>query len=303
MKIKQKRIHNIERVVAAFANTSSIYVAFSPESEEQKKLVLRAGFDDLSQINVKILPSIVGPVSRFNSLGKDKVHKELPKEPFTRWMWITDWNGGDHYVPISGMRYPREHISAPEEEISLIKSDEKLSVISEPIPNTPDAHRRMLHVINLFLSLFGECEILDDQKVPLLDESKLKRVNWRILPPGNRVSWDEVASYMSALSTKMPSRKKDREFRYQSLQKYNADEIYVGVGGFEGYLVFVFKELNLSIMESFKYGNATYVFDSDWQDVSQLTKSNILSNSYHKYRFWHNGDWESSVDKLFPERP
>lgn len=297
MKIQKTRIRKIDGIISAFTESPVIYVAFHPITEVQKELIRRAGFKDVTAINEKILPREISSVSRFNSRGKDKVLKHLPKEPFSWWRWLTDWHGDDHYVEISGMRYPREPIPAPGQELTLVEQEGILTVLSDALTNNPSNHGLILHVVNLFLSLFGECEILNSDMSPLLDETKIKRVNWRILPEG-RLTWNRVKEYANEMETNKPSRKKEQEFCFQIIEGHEPDEIYAGNGGFEGYLVFVFHDLNLSIMENFRYGNATYVFNANWQAVSKLTKAQILTEHLHDKRIVHNNSWKREVEAL-----
>ena len=46
------------------------------------------------------------------------------------------------------------------------------------------------------------------------------------------------------------------------------------------------------------YGQATYVFDRDWEKVSKLTKKQIIDNNIAKARLIHNNSWKSEVAKL-----
>lgn len=298
MKIQKKYIRKIDDVIKTLSKGPLIYVAFFPETEDQMKRVRQSGFTDTALRNVKVLPSEITPVSIFNAQGKDIVRKDLPKESYYRYSWLPDWHGYWHSVSIPGKRYVREHIPAPGEEIALVELGGKVAVLSDALPNSDIENGRLLHIINLFLSLFGECEILDQQKTPLIDESKISRVHWNILPQG-KLTWEQIKKYAEGIKSRGKAHDKDQKYRYQILEKYQADEIYAGLAGFQGYLVFVFKKLNMSIMENFQYGNATYVFNSDWKDVSKLSKAEILNHHLQKNRLPHNKRWEIAFDSLF----
>lgn len=298
MKIKKKKIRKVDNILGHFGENQEIYVAFIAETEAQNALVLRAGFMDLCDTNAKILPSEVGPVSQFNSQGKDVPLKNLPMETHYRCSLITDWHGDAHLVDIPYDRYPRKHIPAPEKEILIAEINGKCGVLSEPLLNRAEEYETICHVINLFLELFGECVILDSEKAPLLDESKVKRVRWRILPKGE-VTWEVLQAHMPP--EKRGGQRKKQQFCYSAIQNRNPDEIVVGIGGFSGYCVFVFKSLHMSIMENFSYGNATYVFGEDWQTVSKLTKAEIIEGKLQKARLTHHSNWKTDFDALFPE--
>ena len=51
-------------------------------------------------------------------------------------------------------------------------------------------------------------------------------------------------------------------------------------------------------MENVIYGNATYVFEDDWEQFSQLTKAEIIQNSLVKRRIEHRSGWEAEIRRL-----
>ena len=51
--------------------------------------------------------------------------------------------------------------------------------------------------------------------------------------------------------------------------------------------------------ESIHIDNATYIFDDDWEELSQLTKAEILDNNYQKDRIIHRKNWYKDIKKLF----
>ena len=60
-----------------------------------------------------------------------------------------------------------------------------------------------------------------------------------------------------------------------------------------------FPEKNLFILENMLYGNATYVFDNNWEEFSQLSKGEILNSGLLQERIVHREGWESSISRLF----
>lgn len=74
--------------------------------------------------------------------------------------------------------------------------------------------------------------------------------------------------------------------------------LYYGTGGFHGYLVFVFKQKNIVIMENMIYGNATYVFNDDWKELSKLSKAEIIQKNLHLDRLVHSEKWVREIKKL-----
>ena len=61
----------------------------------------------------------------------------------------------------------------------------------------PVNHALLVHVVNLFLELFGECDILDRRHAPLR-RTPVRRLNWTVLPPGEMRAGNVVIADISA---------------------------------------------------------------------------------------------------------
>ena len=81
------------------------------------------------------------------------------------------------------------------------------------------------------------------------------------------------------------------------INEYNPDFIAYGSSGFRGYIVFGFCKKNLFFLESIFPNNATYIFESDWEELSKLTKSEILNHNLQKGRLIHNANWPTEFEK------
>lgn len=62
-------------------------------------------------------------------------------------------------------------------------------------------------------------------------------------------------------------------------------------------MVFEFEKKELYIFESIAYGNATYIFEGEWENVSKLSKKEILDRRLAKDRIVHYNDWEKNINK------
>ncbi|MPN37374.1 hypothetical protein SDC9_184891 [bioreactor metagenome] len=83
-----------------------------------------------------------------------------------------------------------------------------------------------------------------------------------------------------------------------AILRHNPIELIYGSGGFRGYLIFKFPEKGIFVMENLMYGNATYVFENEWEQFSQLTKAEIIDNHLQKERFEHRIGWEEKINNL-----
>ena len=80
--------------------------------------------------------------------------------------------------------------------------------------------------------------------------------------------------------------------RLKSVHSLNPDVIYIGVGEFERYTAFYFQEAKAAILECPIVGNAAYVIAEDWEQLSRLTKRELLESYQDNVtRLVHSGDW------------
>ncbi|MDT3387170.1 MAG: hypothetical protein LIR46_05325 [Bacteroidota bacterium] len=298
MLISKKRINSIDKYIAPFKNEDALYVATRISTGELEDCLKAIGFPEVDFTGLKIVPKAIGPVTRFNSEGRDELLTDLPMETYYRDAFIMDWHGDYHYVDIPGERYKRKHIDAPCNEISLIMIGGNRYAISDLLPNNHGSKERIKHVVNLFLEIFGSCEILDKNQCPMVDTAKLKRANWRILPEGEIV-WERVNQILGNTQATNENIGKLQRFRFRTIIKYKPDMVYYGDGGFHGYLVFVFTKKKLVLMENMVYGNATYVFRENWAELSQLSKAEIIKNNLQERRLVHREGWAERIGELF----
>lgn len=297
MLITKKRINNIDVYIAPFEKEEGLYVATAINTKVLDHNLKTIGFPSIDFTGVKLIPRGIGPVTKFNAEGRFIPLKYLPKETYYRDAFIKDWHGNFHYVGIPGKRYQRKQISAPCQEISLITIGNNHYAISDLLPNTLEGKEQIKHVVNLFLEIFGVCEILDKNKCPEVATAKLKRANWQILPEGEIV-WERVNKIVGNIQNPNDLAGQLQKFRFKTIIKYKPDLVYYGNGGFHGYLVFVFKKNNLVLMENMVYGNATYVFRDNWEELSKLSKAEIIKYNLQEKRLVHRANWAYQISAL-----
>ena len=297
MLITKKRINEIDKYIAPFKKEECLYVATEISSGELEKQLKVVGFPMVEYTGIKLMPKAIGPVTQFNAEGCDELLKNLPKETYYHDACIKDWHGYYHYVDMPGKRYKRNHIEGPCQEISLITLGDKNYAISDLLPNTPDGKDLIKHVVNLFLEVFGVCTILNKNKCPEVSAVPLKRANWQILPEGEIV-WEHVNQLAGNIQDSSELVGQLQKHRFTTIIKYKPDAVYYGNGGFHGYLVFVFKKKGLVLMENMIYGNATYVFRDNWEELSKLSKAEIIQNNLQEKRLVHRGSWPMQIGSI-----
>ena len=256
------------------------------------------GFESEPAEGESLIPSPVGPTSTFNANGREVIRRDLPKVSQSRMVWSTwkDWHGNPH----SGMQvrsqqvYQKELIPPPEEYLIAMQAESGPLVVSRALSKTIDGDEKIIHVINLFLEIFGTLEITS---VDLKSAESLlvKRLNWRILPPGvfpfERAT-TELADYLERLDESV---RPVVQSRIRAVTQHKPDFVAVGLGGFRDYVVFGFQSKGIYVLESPTLGNATYVFKNNWAELSTLSKKEILDGALHEARLIHNNRWTGAL--------
>lgn len=294
MIIKKTRINSIDKYFANVGEDIQLYVSVHANERNFKKLGIQNVTD-----GTRIVPKPFGPVTRFNLYGKEFVHKEMEKEKrdIERDYHIVDWHGMDHYGTCfqTRMCYPKEFIFPP--LAGIILDNQKLR--SELM--TKAEAELLKHTINMFLEIFGYCEIVDKEENPIGQKTKIEEVSWRILPPG-KYPWEraekELEDYFNKASCKNINVLRNN---HKTFSMYEPDFLAIGENSFNGYVVYGYTNRNLYVFESNQTANATYVFRGEWENASRLTKYDIIKGSLCYKRVVHTKSWRGIVDQLFIE--
>lgn len=294
MKITKKKIKNIDSNLLGISNGDTFYIG-KKVSEIPQKLLRKLGFTQPLSEGMKMLCKVMGPVSKRNVYGESIPQRHLPKETVYREACIQDWHGTYHYIDIPYKRYPRRYIKPLCEELTVSAIKGELFLVSRKLEHTQSNEKLNKHIINLFLEYFGECEVLNEKLESALLNKPIRRVNWEILPEG-KYPWERIKE--RGMVSPRPKVALRQKHTFDFINQYNPSEITVGIGGFHGYIVFSFPNKEISVFEHLLYGNATYIFDMDWQTLSQLSKGEILHAGLEKARIVHREGWEHNIRKI-----
>ncbi|HXS45971.1 MAG TPA: hypothetical protein VN756_00740, partial [Solirubrobacterales bacterium] len=242
---------------------------------EHREDLLAAGFAAEPEPGERLLPTAIGPASTFNAEGDWKVHRDRPMETAYReinweWqLWDGTWMSDTCYQPYQ--RYPRTRIEAPAVELEVQRDPGGIPLLTvDPLDFVASNEVALLHRINLFRELFGEAAVLTEDLGHYV-RVETRQLNWELLPPGE-MPWPQLQTHVKPLIDAMGERKGPVATRRLKVltQEFQPDVVAVGRAGFSGYLAFGYGEVY--VMESLYYGNATYVFGSDWEELSKLSK-------------------------------
>ncbi len=306
MTINQKRIRNLGKYVQHIKDGAKVIVGIS-DPQRFTSALSRIGFSEPYQNGQSILPpGTFGPISLYNAEGKYIIHKDQPMETAYReaeWHW-QEWNGPydrvdrSKIVDIPYKRYPRTFIDPPSVEFVIgIGSNGQHLLISPPTEKSEKNGKELLHVVNLYLEIFGECQFFTEQLESIVKEA-IVRLNWEILPKGE-MPWQQFKKHLEPLINKAPKENQPvLEHRLETISGYKPDFRAIGRGGFHGYIIHGFSDKELFVLESIYYGNATYVFGNKWEDLSKRTKAEILNEKLQKDRLIHSEGWEEKFTNL-----
>lgn len=303
MTINKKNIKSLEKYFSHMNENDSFILGINMLEIKNVNILKKIGFTEKLEVGERVLPSYIGPKTKYNGEGKKIPMKDLPKETFyvsRLWSW-KDWGGNEHskIILIPRERYQRKQISPPSIEL-IIGSDKNNNkyIYADTMIYNDENKSIILSTINIFLEIFGTCTIFKNDFKPSL--VPIKKLNWEMLPPGKR-NWKEFKISLEKnilRDLKSDSKKVVYENCLKKINNLNPDFIAIGNGGFSGYIVLGFKEKKLYILENLWYGNATYIFDENWETLSQLTKMEVLSNELYKQRIIHDPLWESNLNNI-----
>lgn len=308
MRIQKKRVQNLESNLIGVPTGLEAMLAV-PLPEVPSDRVTKVGFAAVPQVGEKVLPAIVGPVSRFNAEGSFIKHRDQPMETcyWQREHKYKECHGPERveatkYIDVPYKRYPRSPIPPPSIELSIVTLPDGRQAIATASAFTVDYENpaKLRHVINLMLELFGFCDVIDKDLLPV-GVVPVVSLNWRVLPPGE-MPWGQLELHLKpVLDIQKKGKRLVMEHRLKEINRYSPTFVAVGHGGFAGYVIFGFRKIGLYVLECARYGNATYVLEEDWKELSRLTKAEILNQQRHKARLVHIPSWETRVGALLQD--
>jgi len=305
MILNQKYILNVNRHLDWLASGERILLGVSLSEELLPKLI-KMGFTKELRAGDTILPSPkTGRFCRYNAEGKTTIHRNQEKETAYRtveWHWL-EWHGKEQveqsdFRDVPYQRYPRSLIPPTSIELKFDVNEKSQSFLVSPIfEYRPENFDPIQISINMFLEIFGFCEIFTGDLMAI-NKTPVRRVNWEILPPG-QYPWEKIHQLLKPIIDEAkPGNRPVITNRLETISSYTPDWYIIGHGGFRGYIIHGFPEKGLFVLESMFYGNATYVFGRLWEDLSKLTKAEIINEDFQLDRIIHVKGWHTKINKL-----
>ena len=300
-----KKIRKLNRFIPALGKNRTIVCGLA-DLEHNKEKLIKLGFSPELTEGESILPdSRFGTACKKNSEGWVEVHRDQPMETYYTpvvWRWKEfrgryDYEEKEETRYRPGKRYPRtEHSPLGIEIVVRLKTDGSKVAALEFLEVKPENYQRIVDSINILVEVFGESDILKEDLDTII-RGEVKRLNWRVLPPGKR-PWQSVKDEIKDIvSREKPGNQEVIEKRLETINHFGPEFVAIGQHGFSGYLIFGFPNKNLYLLESIFFGNATYIFGDDWKTLSKMSKGEVLKSGLLKDRIIHQKAWPREIAK------
>ncbi len=303
----EQELRNIQGqhvIVAAIINIQKTDIARGAYRHLDIKMV-----DGTVQFPYFIYPEkMVGIYARRNRNGIVRILKDLPKVIKT--FSFDSPNFGDpdkgyHTIVIDREVYQR--LFEPPREwaisISLVSQDEKqarIRVQTRAILDrqNPDFRRDLFFAINLLQEQCRDCHVF---RADISDDelARITTVGWEIFPPGTMDR--AITAITSRLRVPSPQRQREIEHRAYALANLHPTEYIVGSGMNSHYFGAKFGE-NIVAFENIDYGNALYILFDNWQEISQMSRIDILKRHERDFiRIIHKDGWQKVLKRRIDE--
>ncbi|MCM3593454.1 hypothetical protein HN020_03095 [Brevibacillus borstelensis] len=282
-------------------------VGIQIQPEDTARLV-EIGFSPELEAGETLIPARFGRHTGFNFEGREEPipGAEIQILYSTQYRKRMEFRGRDEreevwdFVNIPYRYRPKRHIPSPSLHVVIeSKDNKKYAIIDAEFVKQDDQDNNAILAVNMMLELFGRAELFSAKLEVYVKRPRISRFyNWEFIPPGDKPWTERLEEYKPFVDRVSKTKKPVVVNRIETIEKYQPDEVAFGAKGFQGYLVFKFSALGFYVFESMLHGNATYVVRGDWESVSKMTKSEIIQNSLHEYRFTHHDSWKKNIHEL-----
>lgn len=252
-----------------------------------------------------------GKYSERNINGLEVVRKDLPKETHYNSIESPNWGdsyNGTHTVNLPYKKYPRDFQPPRELEIAMTCKDARPDLdtyiiafqVQEILGKTSkDFERKLFENLNLLQENIGTFGV-QAADIPLADYAKTLQVSWEILPPG---TVDETIQRIFHGKTPTAQQKDVTAERYKFFLSLSPKSLVFGQSGFRRYFGALLED-NLVVFENIEYGNAVYILFDNWEELSKLSRLDLMSGKFGKSfeRVIHKSGWKALVKDIVNKR-
>jgi hypothetical protein len=257
----------------------------------------RLGLVDVGNQARQGLPAaLVGRWSRWNINGWVKVWKDRPKILQTFTHEVPNYNGtGSHNVSQTRAVWRKSRWYGEQVEAMLVHDNEEKEVSTGIVqkvfrgPYDETLEQQFRYGASLSREWFGDARVfpVGENGVPEIPNDTL---TWDPLPPG---TVEDMRDYVKRI-LKTTTSARDIEIMIDRLAKVESlhpEKQWLGSSGMQRYVGYEFGP-DFVAFENPHVGNALYVLRGDWQELSRLSRSKLMSNREGEFdRIIHTAKW------------
>lgn len=251
----------------------------------------------------KTIPDVdMGKYSERNIVGWSNIRKDLPMITKT-FVWETP-NFGDSSTYGSHTHYNDRQVYQREVheprgyaiEIEMLRSDGnaggvyKISVDHSLDRHIPTFDIEFLFMLNLLQENVGASDVFAstatrDQYLGTI------HLNWDVFPPGNLA---QIATEISRGRRFNADQEATLNERLATFDRLQPRAFLRGTGGMSTYIGAQYAD-DLVVFENVSYGNALYILYDNWEEVSQRSRTELLSGTDLRFdRIIHKDKWQDN---------
>lgn len=245
-------------------------------------------------------------VLRENTMGK--YVRKKPEEKTSIWKHIEYYSSKWEKMIIYDREFniwKKELLHKFDLELSLITTPQGETILTFPMLVMQDTAEHYLiagAAMNLACALSNYHLMYDTGYEPIIPVTKFKDKS--ILPAGSadRPVAEKLETIEQHLANDGQYESSGNSYRFAVLKEQQPDDVTIGRGGFNEYLMFEYKNSDLLVFENLKSGNATYLFSLSRFDTNkELDKQTAAKDPSFLKRIVHENinNWSSQVERYF----
>jgi len=251
-----------------------------------------------------IFPSAdVGRLSDENINGREIKLKDRPKISKDIYCGerpnYGDWSNGSFSLWQTRDVYQRSLVQPHGFSIKIVNQGRieesgqwKLTFTVQPslLRTDPSFDADLLFALSLLRENTGVFDVFPSNVTPS-DIIGARRIAWDIFPPGRRDFRRELERRLSSSDVMTRDRILARADVIEGLEPV---QYVLGAGLNSNYYGALFAD-DLVVFENLDYGNATYVLYRNWEQLSQLSRTDLLRGDAEYDRLIHGNSWQNGI--------
>lgn len=232
--------------------------------------------------------SSTGNNTRHGSKSRDLPGKPVPPPPISKYGALPDSKKSEFH----------HYLKARDENAAQLWAWRKsMRDYKSRLPEMQSQHETYKRLL-AYYKLHAPKQTFVDRLLKDIDRARndaglqFEKLQWRLLP-GGKIDYPMVTRHLQTIRNQFPKRSFD-DGRIKKVIGLKPSRAYLGSDEFDGYLVFLFEGCRYAVLECPWFGNALYLLEGDWNALSKLSKSELLSrHGSHARRIIHdeNGSW------------